>query len=215
MHVVIVGCGRVGSQLAQSLAEEGHHVAIIDKDKTAFERLPKGFAGASVHGMALDREVLRAADIENADALAAVTNWDNTNLVLATVAREVFHVPIVVARIYDPARAEVYRRLGVLTISPTTWGAHKIHDLILHHDLDSVYVAGSGAVEMVAVALPPHLAGQRAGAFTVPGEIALCVIERAGRAFLPLGGTEVKAGDRLLFAVTRGTKDKLKEMLLL
>lgn len=215
MHVVIVGCGRVGSQLAQSLAKEGHHVAIIDKEKEAFERLPTGFAGASVHGMALDREVLQAADIENADALAAVTNWDNTNLVLATVAREVFHVPIVVARIYDPARAEVYRRLGVLTISPTTWGANKIHDLILHHDLDSVYVAGSGAVEIVAVPLPPHLAGQRASAFSVPGEIALSVIERGGRALLPLSGTEVKAGDRLLFAVTSGAKDKLKEMLLL
>lgn len=213
MHVVIVGCGRVGSQLARSLAEEGHHVAIIDKEETAFERLPTGFAGATVHGMALDREVLRAADIENADALTAVTNWDNTNLVLATVAREVFHVPIVVARTYDPVRAEVYRRLGVLTISPTTWGANKIRDLIQHHDLAPVCEAGNGAVEVVTATLPAHLAGQRASAFAVPGEIVLSVVERGGRALIPLSGTELKAGDRLFFTVTNGAKDKLKEML--
>jgi trk system potassium uptake protein TrkA len=130
MRVVILGCGRVGAHLARMLTAEGHQVAVIDKNSTAFTRLGPGFPGKLVVGTGIDEDVLRQAGIEQAEAFVAVTNGDNTNVMAAQVARDIFNVPKVVCRIYDPLREEIYHMLGLATICPTIWGATRIKEML-------------------------------------------------------------------------------------
>ncbi len=130
MRIVILGCGRTGAYLARMLLAEGHQVAVIDKDSTSFARLEPDFPGDLVVGTGIDEDVLRRAGIEQAEAFVAVTNWDNTNVKAAQVAKEIFGVPRVVCRIYDPLRDEIYRMLGLETICPTLFGATRIKEII-------------------------------------------------------------------------------------
>ena len=123
MKVIIVGCGRVGAHTAAALAREGHEVVVIDKDETSFHLLPRNFSGRTVVGYAFERAVLEEAGITEADALVAATAGDNTDAVTARVAKEVYRVPDVISRIYDPQRAEIYRRYGVQTFAPTAWSS--------------------------------------------------------------------------------------------
>ncbi len=131
MHVVILGCGRVGATLALMLETDGHSVAIIDRDREAFRRLGRSFKGETVLGTGIDEDVLRKAGIERAGAFAATTSGDNSNIMSAQIAKMMFKVPRVVARIYDPLRAEAYKELGIDTISPTLLGAGMCRDFIL------------------------------------------------------------------------------------
>src|SRR5437870_1418722 len=126
MHVVIMGCGRVGATLAVELSKSGHSVAVIDKRREAFDRLPPGFEARTVVGLGFDREVLEEAGIKEAGAFIGVSNGDNSNIVSARIAREHYHVPKVVARIYDPRRAEIYERLNIPTISAVRWASRQI-----------------------------------------------------------------------------------------
>lgn len=130
MNVVIVGCGRVGARIAATLDQAGHHVSIVDINASSFRRLPQDFAGKAIVGTGIDEDVLKSADIEEADAFFAVTNGDNTNIMTAQVAQTVFEVPRVVARIYDPVREDTYRRMGILTVCPTTTIASLMLDSI-------------------------------------------------------------------------------------
>ncbi|MCL6431733.1 MAG: TrkA family potassium uptake protein [Anaerolineae bacterium] len=130
MRVVVLGCGRVGSHLAKLLIGQGHEVAVIDRDSAAFKRLGADFPGRVVLGTGIDEDVLRRAGIEKAEAFVAVTNGDNTNVMAAQVAKEVFSVPRVICRIYDPLRAELYRSLGLDTMCPTVLGAERIAELL-------------------------------------------------------------------------------------
>jgi trk system potassium uptake protein TrkA len=142
VRIVILGCGRVGSTLAAMLTREGHHVAVIDRDQAAFDkavqRLGPDFTQETVRGIGIDEDVLRQAGIEEADAFVSVTSGDNTNIVAAQIARQRFHVPKVVARVYDPIRAEAYREAGVATVCTTTVGAGILHDLLLGRSLPNV-----------------------------------------------------------------------------
>lgn len=131
MHVVILGCGRVGSTLAMIMESEGHSVAIIDRDREAFRRLEQGFKGKTILGIGIDEDVLRKAGIERAGGFAATTNGDNTNIMSAQIVKVRFKVPRVIARIYDPWRADAYRELGIDTISPTLLGAGLCRDFLL------------------------------------------------------------------------------------
>jgi trk system potassium uptake protein TrkA len=131
MHVVILGCGRVGAQLAMMLESEGHTVTIIDRDREAFRRLGRGFRGKTILGVGIDEDVLRKAGIERAGGFAATTNGDNTNIMSAQIVKIKFKVPRVIARIYDPLRAEAYKELGVDTISPTLLGAGMCRDFLM------------------------------------------------------------------------------------
>ncbi len=134
MHVIIVGCGRVGSTLAQQLIQSGHQVTIVDLNQDAFLRLGSDFQGTLVLGTGIDEDVLRKAGIENADAFVAVTNRDNTNAMASQIAKEIFHVPRVIARLYDPIREETYRTLGLDTVSPTRIGVEKIMQKLNQQD---------------------------------------------------------------------------------
>lgn len=130
MRIVILGCGRVGAHLAKMLVAEGHQVAVIDKDSAAFVRLGSDFPGNLVVGTGIDEDVLCQAGIEQAEAFVAVTNGDNTNVMAAQVVREIFGVPQVICRIYDPLREQIYRMLGLETICPTLWGANRIKEIL-------------------------------------------------------------------------------------
>ena len=213
MKIIIMGCGRVGEQAARFLSEEGHNVTVIDQDSNALERLGGNFKGSKIKGVGFDRQVLVNAGIEHADAFAATSSSDNANIVAARIARIVFHVPIVITRLYDPRRAEIYRRLGLITISSTTWGAKRICELISHSDLDPVFSFGNGEVSLVAVELPPQLVGRRVRDLTVAGEMMVVNITRQGTALLPLLGTEFREDDLLHLAVAAQAMDRVRSML--
>src|SRR5919109_257140 len=132
MKVVIMGCGRVGAELTVELAKAGHDVAIVDKRKEAFDRLPPGFDARTVVGIGFDRETLEEAGIKEAEAFVAVSNGDNSNIVSARIAREHYHVPKVIARIYDPRRAEIYERLNIPTVASVAWSVGQIEFLLFH-----------------------------------------------------------------------------------
>ncbi len=213
MRVIIVGCGRVGSLLAMLLSTDGHEVVIIDRDAAAFRRLGRGFRGTVIEGNAFDQELLKRAGIERADAFASVTAGDNTNYVLAAIAKNRFRVPRVVTRIYDPLRADIYRRLGVPTISSTVWGANKIRELLTYIGLTSVLTVANGEVEIVEAEISPLVAGSQVKSLTIPGEIQVVAIVRGGTAFIPSAITVLEKGDRLLIAVLASAMPRLESML--
>jgi trk system potassium uptake protein TrkA len=130
MKLVIVGCGRVGAMAARALAKAGHQVTVVDIDRKAFDRLGTDFTGDMVLGNGIDEDVLRRAGIEGADGFASMTNGDNRNIMAAQIAREIFKVPRVITRIYDPIREDVFRELGLDTVSPTLSGARQIHAML-------------------------------------------------------------------------------------
>ena len=213
MEVVIMGCGRVGSQLANLLLMDGHKVSIIDMDIKSFARLGKSFKGEKIVGFGFDKEVLEKAGIEHADAFASVTHGDNRNIIGALVAKREYNVPIVVARIYDPVRALVYNKLGITTISPTRWGANKIKELICHSDVLSQLSLGNGEVEIMEIEVGGNLAGFSSEKINVPGEIMVVSITRLGRAFIPVVGTVMNEGDMLHIAVASTAIPQLKRIL--
>ena len=213
MNIIIMGCGRVGEQLSWLLSAEGHAVTVIDYDATALDRLGPGFPGRKITGVGFDYDVLIEAGIERADAFAATSSSDNANIVAARIARNVFKVPRVVARLYDPRRAEIYQRLGLLTISSTTWGAERIRELLTHSGLDPVLAFGSGEVCLLELEVPDPLAGKMVKHLAVPGEIGVIAITRQGRAFIPLGGTEFQVRDTLHLVVLASSMDRLTNFL--
>ncbi len=213
MKVIIMGCGRVGEQLSFLLLREAHQVTVIDYDPQALARLGKGFKGKTVLGVGFDRDVLVAAGIEDADAFAATSSSDNANIIAARIARNYFQVPRVVARLYDPRRAEIYQRLGLLTISSTTWGAERIRELLTHSELDPIITFGSGEISLLSIEAPYHLAGKMVKHLSIPGEIQVISITRQGHAFMPLSGTEFHRGDMLHIAVLASGMERFKELL--
>jgi trk system potassium uptake protein TrkA len=188
-------------------------VSVVDHEAAAFERLGTGFTGQTVLGAALDREVLLQAGIERADGLAAVTGSDDTNVVLARLARQVFRVPRVVARLHDPRHAEIYLQLGIHTIMPLTWGIQHLSELLSYTHLNTTLSLGSGEVDIVEVELPPLLAGRTVNEITLLGEIHVAAISRAGRTFLPTLGTVFREGDRVHLVVLGSSGARLTALL--
>jgi trk system potassium uptake protein TrkA len=203
----------MGAGLAQTLNLNGHSVTVVDKDPVAFERLGPAFRGQTVVGVGFDRDVLLQAGIERADGLAAVTDSDEANVVAARLASQVFRVPRVVARLYDTRQAEIYRRLGLQTIAPVTWGIHQIADLLCYSPLDTVLSLGSGEVDVVKTEIPPLLAGRTVDELTVPGEIQVVAISRGGTTFLPTLGTVFQNGDLVHLVVLAASADRLRALL--
>ena len=213
MRVIIMGCGRVGEQVSRLMAAEGHTVTVIDQDEAALTRLGSDFRGRKIKGVGFDRKVLMEAGIEQTDAFAATSSSDDANIVAARIARTVFRVPKVVARLYDPRRAEIYRRLGLVTISSTTWGAERIHELLTHGQLDPVLTFGSGEVTVLTIEAPPLLVGRLVKDITAPSEISVIAITREGQAFIPAFGTQFRAGDQIHLTVLAEAMERLEEWL--
>ena len=213
MHSIIIGCGRVGAGLAQRLCQHRQSVTVVDQETTAFERLGPGFTGQTLVGTGLDRAVLLQAGIEHADGLAAVTGSDDTNVVLARLARQVFQVPRVVARLHDPRHAEVYHQLGIQTITPLTWGIQRLSELLCYTSLTTTLSLGSGEVDLVEVELPYLLAGRTVNELTLLGEIHVATISREGRTFLPTLGTVFQEGDLVHLVVQGSSAARLAALL--
>jgi trk system potassium uptake protein len=213
MKMIIIGCGRVGAGLAKTLIDRGHSVTVVDRDPIAFEKLGNHFKGQMILGIGFDREALLKAGIERTDGVAAVTASDEVNVVASRIAKDIFQVPRVVARLYDINQAEIYKRLGIQTITPTSWGINRIADLLLYTHLEIVFSLGSGEVELVATEVPMLLVGKTVRDLTVPGEIHLVSIKRGNKTFLPTLGTIFREEDLLHLAVLTTSTNRLKEML--
>ncbi len=213
MHVVVVGCGRVGSQLAALASAEGHSVGIIDKRESAFVRLPPDFAGRSVTGFGFDRDRLVEAGIEEADAVAAVTSGDNSNIVVARIARETFGIERVVARIYDPGRAAIYARLGIPTVATVAWTTDQALRKLLPAEARTEWTDPSGKVCMVEHDLPLAWAGRRLRDLDEAGRWRLAAVTRAGQALVPGPDLVGQEGDVLLFSAAVGQISALEKRL--
>lgn len=213
MYTVIVGCGRVGALLAQLLEADGHHVAVVDKNPQAFRRLMPGFRGRTVAGVGFDRDTLHDAGIERADAFAAVTSGDNSNFIAAMVARDTFHIATVVARISDPQREQIYRRLGIRTLSPIEWGAHTIKCMLLNLGEHPPQVLGNGDVQVLRVVVGARLAGCSVGAVASDGAVCVFGVVRNGEAIVPSSGTPLQAGDELHLSVHTDALERTQSML--
>ena len=213
MRFIIIGCGRTGAGLAQRLAAAGHDVAVIDTDVEAFDRLGASFRGATVHGVGFDRDVLARAGISNVDGLAAVTGNDEVNAVVARLATQIFRVPKVVARLHDPLKAEIYRRLGLQVVAPVDWSIHRTADLLTFAQASVLVSLGSGQVDLVDAEAPPLLDGRRLAEVAVPGEVLPVALTRAGHTFIPTNTTIVHAGDILHVAVVGASRDRLESLL--
>ena len=184
-NIIIIGCGRVGAELAVSISRQKHQVTVIDTNARAFDRLGPDFRGRTVQGEAIEQEVLKRAGIESAHGLAAVTTSDGVNFVAARVARDIFHVEHVVARIYNPRRAPIYEKLGIQTVASSSWGAQRIEQLILHSGLRSVFSAGNGEVQLYEISVPEEWAGHSLDDLLSGTNAAPMALTRGGRASLP------------------------------
>ena len=212
MHVVIVGCGRVGSTLALSLISSGHSVAVVDRKSDAFFRLRDNFAGQTITGIGFDRDVLEQAGIKKASAVAAVTNGDNSNILVARVARESFGIENVVARISDPKRAEIYERLGIATVATVKWTSDRILRRILP-DLPAVeWTDPSSSVVLVERTLPDTLVGEKVLELEIKGA-RISALRRLSAAVTPDSKTLVQQGDIVYFTVEKDSVNSLDEFL--
>src|SRR5262245_28897686 len=197
MHIVIMGCGRVGSTLAHILEDQGHTVAVIDQDVEAFRKLRPGFRGSKITGVGFDRDVLIEAGIERAHAFAAVSSGDNSNVIAARVARESFGLQRVAARIYDPRRAEVYQRLGIPTVATVRWTADQMLRRLLPEGAEALWRDPTGQVGLAEVAYDPAWVGEKVHAMEEATGARVAFITRLGEAMLPGPGVVLQEGDVL------------------
>ncbi len=210
MYVIIVGCGRVGAELGKLLSQEGHNVVIIDKNPAAFDRLGGAFNGLTLAGNGFDLNLLKQAGIENADAFCAVTNGDNTNLISAQVAKKIFKVSKVIARIYDPQRAHIYSALGLDIISGTVLFAAMIRDKIIESRFSS-YLIESKDTGVIEIEVKNNLVGKKVGEMNIAGEFIAVAIRRMEGVLLPDADTILKEKDILMAAVKVASLKKIKE----
>jgi trk system potassium uptake protein TrkA len=211
VHVVIMGCGRVGSTLAHSLEARDYTVAVIDMNADAFRRLGADFKGITITGIGYDRDVLIAAGIERADAFAAVSNGDNSNIIAARVARETFGVQRVVARIYDSKRAEVYERLGIPTVATVRWTADRIMRQIVRDEVLEIWRDPTSTVSIVEVPVQDGWIGRPLRALEEATGARVAFVNRFGVAALPTPSMALQDGDQVYMLVTDGiASDVLK-----
>lgn len=201
-QIIIVGCGRVGVALAQSICRQGHQVVVLDCEARAFDRLGPDFRGRTVEGDALDHDALRQAGIETVHGLAAVTGSDSVNIVTGRVACHLFNVEHVVARVYDPLRAPIYEMMGLQTVAATSWGAKRIEQLLLHPGLQSVYVAGNGEVQIYEITVPDSWKDRRLSEVVPAGSALPVAVSRGGRELLPAVDFLLQPGDVLQVSAT-------------
>ncbi|MGV0634054.1 TrkA family potassium uptake protein [Mycolicibacillus trivialis] len=204
MRVVVMGCGRVGSSVADGLARIGHDVAVIDRDSAAFGRLSPEFTGERVQGMGFDRDVLLRAGIEDAGAFAAVSSGDNSNIISARLARETFGVERVVARIYDAKRAAVYERLGIPTVATVPWTTDRLLNILTRDTETAKWRDPTGTVAVVEVVLHEDWVGHRVTDLEAATGSRVAFLLRFGSGLLPEPKTVIQAGDQVYVAAVSG-----------
>jgi trk system potassium uptake protein TrkA len=214
VHVVIMGCGRVGSALAKSLESAGHSVAIVDRDAGAFRRLPAEFVGQRVTGIGFDRDTLIEAGIEKAEAFAAVSSGDNSNIIAARVARETFGVENVVARIYDPRRAEVYQKLGIPTVATVRWTADQVIRRLLPAGMLSEWRDPSGHIVLAELAVSPAWVGRKVSQLEDESGARVALLTRLGDGVLPHKGTVIQDGDLVHVTMVWDQRDQVERVFL-
>jgi trk system potassium uptake protein TrkA len=210
MYVIIVGCGRVGSELAKLLSNEGHNVVVIDKSRASFERLGGTFNGLTAVGNGFDLELLKQVGIEKADAFCSVTNGDNTNLISAQVAKKIFKVPKVIARVYDPQRAHIYSALGLDIISGTILFAAMLRDKIIESRFSS-YLIETKELGVIEIEVKENLVGKIIQEINIPGEFMVTAIRRLQGIIIPTPETTLKAKDTLMAVVKVASLAKIRE----
>lgn len=213
MKTIIMGYGRIGSQVGKLLNEQNHEVTIIDHDADADGRLGPNFKGRIIRGLGFDQNVLIQAGIMESEAFVAASHSDNANIVAARIARNIYHVPRVVARLFDPIRAEIYQRLGLVTVSPNNWGAERIVQELTHADLDIIDTYGRGEVSLIHLEVPHQLIGRTVTHLNVPGEIQVVCLTRNDQATIPITGTVFQEGDLLKIAVLSTSMERLEALL--
>ena len=207
-----MGCGRVGSTIAHILEDQGHSVAVIDQQAEAFRKLRSGFKGSKITGAGFNREVLIEAGIEHADAFAAVSSGDNSNVIAARVARESFSVQNVVARIYDPRRAEVYQRLGIPTVATVRWTADQMLRRLLPEGSEPLWRDPTGTVVLAEIACADSWLGEKVQSLEESARTRIAFISRLGEAMLPGPGTVLQEGDVLHVIAQEGDVDRIAKV---
>lgn len=210
MNIMIVGCGRVGSQLAGLLAREGHNVTIIDKNTDSFKRLGASFNGVTAAGNCFDESFLRELKIDKQDAFVSVTSGDNTNLMASQIAKKIFNVPRVIARVYDPQRAGIYRKLGLDIISGTVLVAAMIRDKLIENRFTS-YLVETGELGVIEIVVGDELDGKQVRDMNIADEFKVVVIERKKRVIIPELETRLEKGDKVMGVVRTSSLKTVKE----
>jgi len=213
VHIVVVGCGRVGSGLGVGLVEAGHTVAIIDRNAKAFRRLPADWPGTAIVGSGFDRSDLDRAQASEATSLAAVTSGDNTNILTARIARETYEIPNVVARIYDPRRAQIYLRLGIPTVATVSWTIDQVRRRLLPGEVESEWSDPTGTLSLVERTLPERWAGKRLADLSVPRDVTVVAVTRAGVARLDFDDLVGQEGDVVHLMVSDTALDRFNARL--
>ena len=207
-----MGCGRVGSALARSLIQLGHSVAVIDKNSGAFVKLGDDFPGQTIKGVGFDRDTLIEAGIEKAQAFAAVSSGDNSNILSARVARDTFKVPEVVARIYDPRRADVYEKLGIPTIASVAWTTEQVLRRLLPLGAHEEWRDPSGSVVLAEVFLSPKWIGKKVGELSEAANVRVALLTRFGKGLLPDRNTILQEGDLVHAIFKIEDKDQVQQI---
>ncbi|HNS06779.1 MAG TPA: TrkA family potassium uptake protein [Anaerolineaceae bacterium] len=202
MKIIVIGCGRIGADLAYNLFKRGHQVSVIDENAASFKNLPSDFEGKTLEGDAINQDLLTRAGIQTCDALAAVTNNDALNVVVSHVAKNEFNVKNVVARNYDTHLRSIFETFNIQVISSSSWGAQRIEELLLDAEGRTVFSAGNGEVEIYEIIIPPSWNEKKVSDLVTCSECKWLAVTRAGSAFLPDQDTVIKAGDILTVAAT-------------
>jgi trk system potassium uptake protein len=213
MNYLVVGCGRLGAELAYSISQKGHRVTVIDNHIDAFRNLHPNFRGRTVIGEATDENVLQRSQIEEADGIAVVTSSDSLNIVVAHIARTVFNISSVIVRNYDPKLRSLYEIFDFQVVSSTGWGAQRIEGLLYHHELRPVLTAGHGEVEIFEFTIPPAWNGRLLGELVPEGCFAVA-LTRSGQAFLPQVDSELQLEDVLLISADLSAINTLQARLI-
>jgi trk system potassium uptake protein len=211
MNIMIVGCGRVGSQLAVLLSQEGHNVTIIDKSTDSFKRLGGTFNGVTAVGNAFDEKLLRELKIDKQDAFVSVTSGDNTNLMASQIARKMFNVPRVIARVYDPERADIYKKFGLDIISGTVLVAAMIRDKIIENRFTG-YLVETGELGVIEIIATKELEGKRVSDLNIPDEFSVVVIERKRKVIITETFTKIELDDKIMGLVRTTSLKKVKQI---
>jgi trk system potassium uptake protein TrkA len=202
MNYIIIGCGRVGAELAFRLNKKGHNISIVDHVPSAFDNLPLDFLGRTIEGEALNQTVLHRAGIENADGLAAVTNSDSLNAVVAHIAKNVYNIPNVIVRNFDPRYRSLHEAFGLQVISSSSWGAQRIEELLYYTDMRAVFSAGNGEVEIYEFTIPQEWSGKPLNLLLPSQECIPIAITRAGQAKLIAPEFVLEENDIILVSAT-------------